>query len=90
MRDAYRGRIPNEVLDAPKRGVETPMEKWLAGDLKEIFHDSLGSPDARIRDFVDDELVDGILNKSVLPDRNWGYLAYGSLVLELWLRGIAH
>lgn len=89
LRDAYRGRIPDEVLDGRKRGFETPMESWLARDLKEVFHDSLGSPEAKMRGFVDDELVDGILNRSVLRDRNWSYLAYGSLLLELWLREIA-
>ena len=31
LRQAYRGRFPTEVLDAPKRGFAVPVAAWLRG-----------------------------------------------------------
>jgi asparagine synthase (glutamine-hydrolysing) len=86
LRDAYRGRLPDEVLGGRKRGFEVPLKEWLEGDLREILGDTLGSSSARVRDLVADSFVDGLLDRTVLRDRNWAYLVYALLVLEIWLR----
>lgn len=35
--DAYRGRLPDEVLDRPKQGFEVPIGELLRGPLRELF-----------------------------------------------------
>ncbi|MCO6436689.1 MAG: asparagine synthase (glutamine-hydrolyzing) [Phycisphaerae bacterium] len=35
--DAYRGHLPDEVLDRPKRGFEVPVGEYLRGPLREMF-----------------------------------------------------
>ncbi len=37
--DAYRGFLPDEVLDRPKQGFEVPMGELLRGPLREMFCD---------------------------------------------------
>ncbi len=37
--DAYRGRIPDAILDRSKQGFEVPIGELLRGPLRETFHD---------------------------------------------------
>ncbi|MDO8629281.1 MAG: asparagine synthase (glutamine-hydrolyzing) [Phycisphaerales bacterium] len=41
LTDAYRGRLPDEVLDRPKQGFEVPIGEFLRGPLRELFHDTV-------------------------------------------------
>lgn len=86
LRDAYRGRLPDEVITAPKRGFEIPMEQWLGHELRPLLMDTIGAPTALIRGYLDSSFVDAVLRRDVLQDRNWAYIVYAWLVLELWLR----
>jgi asparagine synthase (glutamine-hydrolysing) len=86
LRDAYRDRLPAEVTSGRKRGFEIPLETWLQTDLRDVLHDTVGSPAALVRDWLDGRFVDGVLTRSVLAERNWPTLTYSLLVLELWLR----
>jgi asparagine synthase (glutamine-hydrolysing) len=86
LRDAYRGLIPEEVRSGKKRGFEPPLQAWMDSDFKEIAGDTLGSRGARVRDYVDGALVQGLMERTILPDRNRAALLYALLVLELWLR----
>jgi asparagine synthase (glutamine-hydrolysing) len=85
LRDAYRSVLPSGVTSGAKRGFEIPMSKWLEGDLKPLLNDVLGSPNARVKSFVDEALITGLLNNTTFADRNKAYLLYALLVLELWL-----
>ena len=87
LRDAYRGRLPDEVISAPKRGFEVPMANWLKGPLRPLVLDALGSPNARVLDFLQPEIVRGLVDGTSLQERNTTYLLYAVLMLELWLQG---
>jgi len=86
LKDAYRGRVPDEVLRGRKQGFEIPLRSWLRQDLHELVTDSLGTPSARVRDYLDGRFVDELLQEKILRDRNWAFTVYMLLVLELWLR----
>ncbi len=86
LRAAYRGIIPDEVLNAPKRGFEIPLVKWLQTDLNEITRDTLGSPSALVRKYVTNDYIEGLLSRRILLDHNCGLLLYSLLTLELWLK----
>jgi len=85
LRDAYRGRLSHEVVRGAKKGFEVPMAEWLEGPLKPVLMDTLGSSSARTRAYVDGNFIDALLARRAMPERNWGYLVYSFLVLELWL-----
>jgi asparagine synthase (glutamine-hydrolysing) len=86
LREAYRGRLPDAVIEGAKKGFEIPLERWLTSDFKEIMHDLLNPSNARVNSYLDAGFVKALLKKEVLKDRNWKYLAYSVLILELWLR----
>ena len=86
VRDAYRGVIPREVLAGPKRGFEVPLAAWLAGDLREVVHDALAVPGAKVSDLLDPGFVRGLVQGSAMRERNRAGIVYALLVLELWLR----
>jgi asparagine synthase (glutamine-hydrolysing) len=44
LRSAYRGDVPDEILDRPKLGFGAPIGRWLAGPLREFAGDLLPCP----------------------------------------------
>ena len=46
LRRYARGRVPDEVLDAPKQGFQLPLESWLRGPLKPWLDGLLAPPQA--------------------------------------------
>jgi len=86
LRDAYRGLLPNEVMEGKKRGFEIPLKSWLSNELRPMINDLLATPNARVRRYVTDEYVDQVVAGTTLQDRNASYLLYSLLILELWLR----
>lgn len=85
LRDAYRGLLPDTIINGRKRGFEVPLVSWLQNDLHELLMDTVGSGSARVRHYLDSSFVDALLNARTMGDRNWGYIVYALLVLELWL-----
>jgi asparagine synthase (glutamine-hydrolysing) len=86
LKDAYRGRVPDEVLQGRKQGFEIPLRSWLRHDLNELVMDTLGAGSARVRDYLSGQFIDDLLQGKVLRDRNWAFTVYMLLVLELWLQ----
>src|SRR5205823_4226512 len=86
LKDAYRGRVPDEVLQGRKQGFEIPLLSWLRNDLHEVLMDTLGVGSARVREYLSGRFIDDLLEGKVLRDRNWAFTVYMLLVLELWLR----
>lgn len=86
LRDAYRGLVPDRVLNGAKKGFEVPMERWLGTELRPLINDVLGGSDARVSSFVDDTARRDLLANRNFSDRNRPYILYSLLVLELWLR----
>jgi asparagine synthase (glutamine-hydrolysing) len=89
LKDAYADKLPPAVTNAPKRGFEIPLESWLEGSLKSLFQDTLGSKNSKISKYLEPAFIQGILDRSILKDRNWKYIAYALLVLEMWLEEFA-
>jgi asparagine synthase (glutamine-hydrolysing) len=86
LRAAYKGLLPEEVLFGIKRGFEVPLVSWLQRDLRALILDTVGATDAKVRGYLDGRLLAQVVSGRMLRDRNWGYILYSLLVLELWLR----
>lgn len=86
LRDAYRPHLPPEVMQGKKRGFEIPLKSWLRNELRPVLMDTVGQKSAHIRNYLDDSLIDGLLDRRIMLERNWAYIVYSLLVLELWLR----
>lgn len=89
LKDAYANKLPPTVTSGAKRGFEIPLEAWLEGSLRSLFQDTLSSSNSKVSDFLDKRFIQGILSRNILKNRNWKYIAYSLLVLELWLQEFA-
>jgi asparagine synthase (glutamine-hydrolysing) len=86
LRDAYRGRVPDEVLDGTKLGFRVPLESWLDRDLRQPVHDTLASRGALVREWIRGDWIDRLLAERGAVRDNWPEITYALLILELWLR----
>ena len=86
LRDAYVGRVPGEVIEGKKRGFEIPLIEWLKGPLRTMVYDQVGAADSEVQRYFDRRFVLDVIEGRSLQDRNWGYVVYSLLILELWLR----
>ena len=86
LRRAYEGLLPREVIHGRKRGFEIPLAAWLRADWKELIQDTVLSTHSRVGEYLDRRFVRNVCEGRTLTDRNWAYVCYSLLVLELWLR----
>jgi asparagine synthase (glutamine-hydrolysing) len=83
LRRAYRGRVPDEVLDGPKRGFGVPLGAWLRGELRGFARDVLLDPSTLARHPFDEARVRALLERhDAGGDRSAQIWAL--LMLALW------
>ncbi len=83
LRKAARGRVPQAILDRPKKGFGTPTAAWLRGGMRELAHDALRGARSLARERFDLAFVDKLLERhqagADLSAELWPLV-----VLELW------
>jgi len=83
FREALRRRISSDVLDAPKRGFDTPLREWIRGPLGKPTADALESLPA---EWFRKDVLRGLLEEHRSGLRDHGRLLWSLLVLEHWRR----
>ena len=63
LKAAARGWVPDEILDAPKRGFRLPIHDWLRGDLRDYARDVLLDPAAIERGHFNRAYVERLLDE---------------------------
>jgi len=58
----------------------------LTNDLRRLVADTLLNPNAKIFTCLDQEQVRLLIKQETMNERNWAYLVYALLILELWLQ----
>jgi len=92
VRQAMRGRLPDELYTASKKGFPTPIARWFRGPLRAYVYETLLSKNARIHGYLDrsamETLIDRFMRTRSLPlyDYAAANRIYSFLTIELWLR----
>jgi asparagine synthase (glutamine-hydrolysing) len=86
FRRALRGWVPDEILDAPKRGFQPPLADWLRGELHGYARDILLDPIARARGQLRPERVAALLERHANGVEDHSQGIWTLLVHELWQR----
>jgi asparagine synthase (glutamine-hydrolysing) len=86
FRSALRGWVPDEVVDAPKRGFRLPLGDWFRGDLQGFTREVLLDPRATGRGYFDQSYVRELLDRhgDGVQDHSQGI--WTLLMFELWHR----
>jgi asparagine synthase (glutamine-hydrolysing) len=83
FREALRRRISSDVLDAPKRGFDTPLREWIRGPLGKPIADALETLPG---EWFRKDVLHGLLEEHQSGSRDHGRLLWSLLVLEHWRR----
>jgi asparagine synthase (glutamine-hydrolysing) len=86
LRRAMRGRLPDAILDAPKRGFQPPLADWLRGELRDYASDILLDDTARGRGYFRSDRVEAMLADHVRGSADNSQGIWTLLVLEGWHR----
>ena len=86
LRNAMRGRVPDEVLDGPKTGFGVPYEEWLRGPLAGFARARLFDAPFLERFGLDRERLAAAFDEHQARRRDRGFLLWKLLQLSLWSR----
>ena len=83
---AIRKWLPKEILDRPKIGFQTPIDRWLKTEMSGVVQDTLSSGDASVRDYFDRGEILRLVGDHVRGRENNTRLLFTLLTFELWHR----
>jgi asparagine synthase (glutamine-hydrolysing) len=86
LREVLRGRIPDAVLDAPKRGFRAPIADWLRGPLEAHAREVLLDRATLDRGHFSGHYLEELLNRHVGRREDHSQAIWSLLILEMWHR----
>jgi len=82
--DAYRGRVPDAILDRSKQGFEVPIGEFFRGPLREMFHDVVNKPTIDSFGVLSFEAVESIYADQLARRADCAELLWALLSLCWW------
>jgi asparagine synthase (glutamine-hydrolysing) len=86
LKRAFRGLLPPAVLGRKKHGFAVPLAQWFRQQLRPYVEDTLLSPRARLREYLDPNVVRTLFQEHVDGHRDHRQRLWVLLNLDLWLR----
>ena len=86
LRDVMRRYIPNDIANAEKQGFSSPDASWFKGDSIEFVKRKLMTSDAAIYQWLDREVVQGLVNEHLSGAQNRRLLVWSLLNVEEFAR----
>jgi asparagine synthase (glutamine-hydrolysing) len=81
-----RGWVPDEILDAPKRGFRLPLGDWFRGELRNFSREVLLDARATGRGYFDESYVRELLDRHAGGTQDHSQGIWTLLMFELWHR----
>lgn len=85
VRRMLRWRVPDRILDRPKKGFGIPLARWLRTDLKPLLLEHLSGPRLAREGLVRPQAVASLVEAHLSGRSDHRKELYNLLVLELWL-----
>lgn len=86
LREVTRTLLPPHLLERPKHGFSVPLGTWFSGGLGELYRETVLSPDAILRDHLDQATAASLLDEHVGGAADHGRRLWLLLSFELWGR----
>ncbi len=86
LRRALRGKVPDAILDRPKKGFGVPMTRWLKGPLKPIMKDVFDAVAIRTQAIFKAEVIEKLMAEHDAGFRDHRKTLWPLLVFQLWAR----
>ncbi len=85
LKEAVKDLLPDAILARPKSGMMVPVQKWFQQELQKPARAKLLSKNARLRPFLEQNLLKQWLDYAPQPFPRQGVKLWLVLTLELWL-----
>ncbi|MFL5908429.1 MAG: asparagine synthase (glutamine-hydrolyzing) [Solirubrobacterales bacterium] len=86
LRRAYRGRVPDSILDGPKRGFGVPLGAWFRGELQGFARELLLDRTTIDRGYLNEPAVRSILDAHAAGRGDRSQQLWALVMLEVWQR----
>jgi asparagine synthase (glutamine-hydrolysing) len=78
--------LPDDVVNAPKRGFELPLDRWLTHDLSEMRDDMLLDRNGIVCTMFERSAIEGFLRTQHVSMGHWLRVVWILLMLSAWDR----
>ena len=86
LRAAFRGVVPDQVLDGPKRGFSIPLDSWFRHELAPAARALIGSSSSAVGRVLRPQAITRLLDQHESGRRHHGVRIFALVWLELWFR----
>ena len=86
LRKLLARRVPESMINRPKRGFGVPLNEWLRGPLRELAEDNLNPARIEALGYFDSGMVAKRWDDHLSGRRNWGFHLWSCICFSLWHR----
>ena len=84
LRELLYRRVPQNIIERPKRGFNVPLDSWLRNELKDWAHDLLDPVRLKRSGYLEVDKVQSLWSEHVPERRSWGADLWDILMFESW------
>ncbi len=84
LKKAMRGRLPDEIIDRPKKGFGMPVAKWVKGELRGFVRDIFAPDRMKRRGLFNVDYVQRLLDEHERGVADHRKLIWTLLMFEMW------
>jgi asparagine synthase (glutamine-hydrolysing) len=84
LKKAMRGRLPDDVIDRPKKGFGMPVAKWVKGELRSLVRDTFSPERLNRRGLFNADYVQRMLDEHERGLADHRKLIWTLLMFEMW------
>jgi asparagine synthase (glutamine-hydrolysing) len=88
LKEAFRGVVPDEILDRPKKGFGVPLRHWFRNELRSLPEEMLLDGSARDRGWFNMNEVERLITEHREEQSDHSLRLWALLQLEMWQREI--
>ncbi|MBL0153095.1 MAG: asparagine synthase (glutamine-hydrolyzing) [Chitinophagaceae bacterium] len=87
LRTLAKKYLPEQLINQPKRGFESPLKQWVDNELKPIIHDYILSPGAYCKNYVKEGFIEKLVNRQIrVGDEKRAKMIWTLFAFEVWYR----
>jgi asparagine synthase (glutamine-hydrolysing) len=86
LRRAFRGLLPDAILDRPKQGFSIPLRAWLRGPLVALARELLVDQPRGVQEFFDLSVIRRMYDAHVSGRRNHAHRLWALMLFAQWYR----
>lgn len=84
LKDLMKNKIPNEIIDRPKKGFGIPVSLWLKNELKTLCEDLLSETKIKEEGLFDYSYIEELKKDHFSGKQNNRKLLWNLMIFELW------